>query len=329
MPPRQNSETTNPSRPAMLLMGLGGSARAAFPTIDCMYQADGKPFPMRSVYADTEPGMISAADVKLDLGLTPDDVAALKADPGIFGPMAELMFENYPQFLQPESIRNGSRTIRLNTQLAVEVRLDRILETLHQAIRDLVRLGNVSQVLPVFFASTGGGAGSALVVLMGILFANRDFRALITNGLSPNLLDTPVAVVTEPFAYALKHRPKHAAKILANAFAFRIETALIESDNCFQYIFSQGLANDGGAVLDSEDEIAKALGTGVYQLLSNWPYIKARFVDTVDSGKHTDRFLGCDAPENRLAVEQPVYASRVRERKLRHRIRVHPNGKPR
>ncbi|MGE3779538.1 MAG: hypothetical protein AB7F89_20280, partial [Pirellulaceae bacterium] len=197
---RTRHESPASPRPAILLFGKGGTARHAFPILYDLYRADGKPFPMRSIYVDTEPGTIPEVDVKLDLGLTPDDVAALTADPGLIGPMAELMYANYPQFLQPESIRNGSRTIRLNTQLAVEYHLDRIQRVLHQVIRDLVRHGGVNQILPVFFGSTGGGAGSALIVLWGLLFADRDFRANITSGLSPNLLDVPVAVVTEPFA---------------------------------------------------------------------------------------------------------------------------------
>jgi hypothetical protein len=310
---------------AFLVLPLGGTGREAVGVFESLYQADGRPFKKCTVYADTEPGTVDGVDAKLDLGLDADQVAVIKADPAAVGPVAQTMVEHYPQFLQPESIKNGSRTLRVNTQLAVEIHLDAIITQLNRSIRETVRNAPVQSILPLFLSSTGGGAGSALVLLLGLLFANRKFRDLITEGLSPHLLDTPVAVVTEPFAYALLHKPKHAAKILANAFAFRIETALVEAQNCFQYVFHQGLANDGGTVLDRQEEIAKVLGTGAYEVCRNWSFLKARFVDTVDTNKITDRYRGMDVPEERLPhIPRPAYAAKVIPRRIYQRIQAVP-----
>ncbi len=179
------------------------------------------------------------------------------------------------------------------------------------------RAAGVGTILPIFFASTGGGAGSALTVIFGKLFARSDFRARITEGFSPHTLDIPVALVTEPFSYALRHGDKHANRIMANALAFRIETALLEAEDAFQYIMHQGLANDAGAVLDTPDEFCRALGTSVYMLCREWAYFKARAVDTVDTAKIADRYHGLDIPEYHIPVEKhPTFASAVRSRRL-------------
>jgi hypothetical protein len=165
------------------------------------------------------------------------------------------------------------------------------------------------------FSSTGGGAGSALVILLARLLASPAYRARITRGLSPNLLDTPLAVVTEPWALAWRNGERHADKILANAYAFRVESALLESRQAFQYVFHQGLANEGGAVLDSEEQVSKTLGTAVFNLCAHWSYLKARWVDSIDSAKVTDRYLGRDVPECRLPKAQhPPYAADVSQR---------------
>lgn len=147
-----------------------------------------------------------------------------------------------------------------------------------------------------------------------MLLAHAQCKARICEGLSPWILDPPVAVLVEPFAFAAKHKTDHANRILANAFATRLETAAIERD-CYQYIFHIGLANAGGAMLDSREEIARAAAANVYQLCRHWNYIKARFVDTVDNGKISGGYTGQDVPEHIVPVDQwPSYAGATRPR---------------
>jgi hypothetical protein len=313
-----------------LLIGAGGTAREALETYGRFYENDGAPFPQRTVYIDTEPAPCRDADAIIPIGLQPGDIEAIKSDPELFGEIATIMVERYPQYLKAESIRNGSRTVRFNSQLAVEYHQDRIAQALNKCVRDLMRSAGIRQIVPVFFSSTGGGAGSALVVLLAWLFAQPRFRARITEGLDPHTLDVPLAVVTEPFAYAIRHRAKHANKILANACAFRIEAASLDHVNAFQYVFTLGLANDGGAVLDSPEEITRALGTAVYLLAREWDYFKGRAVDTIDSAKDGDRYLGVDVPEWRLPpTVRPPYAANVTPRKPRHRIPLTNGSIPR
>lgn len=308
------------SEQAFAFLLCGGCGRDSGRTIDQLYKSDGRPFPASCLYIDTEPGTVPWAE-KLDIGLLPSDLEAIMADPQLFGPVVEAVCRHYPQFLTHDAICNGSRTMRVITHLCVEYRLDRIRERLYASIRKLFRESGCATIQPVFVGSTGGGAGSALMVLLAILFAEPAFRSLISSGLSPYLLNLPVAVVAEPFAFAIKHKLKHQSKILANAYAFRVETALPAVQKCFQYVFSQGLANDGGAVLDTDVEISKSLGTCVYQLARHWPYAKARFVDTVDTAKTTDRYHGHDIPELRLdAGLRPPFASQVTAQRRLYRI---------
>jgi hypothetical protein len=312
----KDSKSRTRSLIAFLLIAAGGMGRAALEWFGALYEGLGESvFPKFTLYVDTEPGTIPAADAKLDLGLSADDVSVIKADAKAFGPIAELMVAHYPHWLHPDDIKNGSRTLRLNTQLAVSFHAAKIARRLGACMRIMARRAPGCSIIPVFLSSTGGGAGSALVILIAQLLSDRDFRARITRGLNPNLLDTPLAVVTEPWALAWQNSERHAEKILANAYAFRIESALLEARQAFQYVFHQGLANEGGAVLDSQDQVSKTLGTAVFNLCAHWTYLKARWVDSIDSDKVTDRYLAGDAPEYRLPKElHPPYAADVSQR---------------
>jgi hypothetical protein len=320
----KNIKTQTQPGTAFLLIAAGGMGRAALEKFGSLYEgaADQAPFHKFTLYADTEPGTVPAADAKLDLGLTADHVHALKANPAAFGPVAELMVQHYPHWLHPDDIKNGSRTLRLNTQLAMDFHAVRVAHRLSACLRLTARRAPGCSIVPILFSSTGGGAGSALVILLALRLADPAFRARITRGLNPNLLDTPLAVVTEPWALALQNGEVHADKILANALAFRAESALVEARQAFQYVFHQGLANEGGTVLDTPDQVSKALGTAVFNLCANWAYLKARWVDTTDSAKITDRYLGTDVPEHYLPKEcHPPYAADVAQR-----FRFSPNG---
>jgi hypothetical protein len=298
--------------------------RAALERFGSLYEgvAARSPFPKFALYVDTEPGTVPAADAKLDLGLTADHVHALKANPAAFGPIAGLMVQHYSHWLVPDDIKNGSRTLRLNTQLAVEFHAKRIARRLARCLRVTVRRAPRCPIVPILFSSTGGGAGSALVILLAMHLADPAFRARIAKGLNRNLLDTPLAVVTEPWALADQNGEVHADKILANAMAFRAESALLEASHAFQYVFHQGLANDGGTVLDTPEQASKALGTAVFNLCANWSYLKPRWVDTTDSAKIIDRYQGTDVPEYHLPEEyHPPYAADVSRR-----LQSSPNG---
>lgn len=281
-----------------LIFVLGGSGARACQIIRRNAAAEGFPFPMVIVYIDTEPGEHPAADITVPLLITPDDLEAIKADPKRFGPVAIRMTKEYPEFLEEDSSGSGSRTFRALTMLACEVHMDKIVNAWKTAVRTLKRTHGVDTVVPMLVGGTGGGAGSALVILQAMLLHNKRFRSLVTEGLNPHLITKPVAVVSEPYAYADCNLDAQAERILANAFAFRIESALIERE-CFQYIYHQGMSNDGGAMLDDIEQSAYVLGQSTYELCRYWgEFIKLRYVDNWDTFMATACYLADDLPEN-------------------------------
>jgi hypothetical protein len=282
---------------AFLLLALGGTGKAAVRPVRRLYDADGRPFPLVVVSVDTDPDPAPGADHEVALALDGQKARAVVANAEVFGPTAAAIVRAFRPMLDPENVLKGSRTTRALTQLAVLFYREALLERLRRAVLDLYHQGGFDHVIPVLMSSGGGGAGSALQVLLPQALCDPWFSARLTEGLPAGVVQTPVQFVVEPFALALRNQAAHANKILANAFAFRLESAVLELQGAVKYCFHLGLASDGGAVLDTPEEIARVLGTSVYQFLYHWPQVKARLVDTVDTHALTARYGGQDVWE--------------------------------
>ena len=309
------------SRKGYLAMACGGTGCNSLEAMVAAYHRDDYPFPMITLLMDTDITYPPFIDVVIPIGIDAEKLQAIVADPAAYGPVTEAVVKHYPHYVKDGvAIESGSGTLRFLTQMCVEVHLSRILCQLKYAIRCLKKMG-VRTIVPILLSSTGGGAGSALIVLLGMLFSDKYFVASITKGLNPHILEKPIAFVSEPFAFADMHHETQANRILGNAYAFRVETAYLEARHAFQMIFHQSLASDGGAVLDSPDEIYKGLGLAAYQFCQNAPYIKARFLDTVENAKLFGRYLGHDVPEALIPKESwPSFASELRTRNQHHFI---------
>lgn len=281
-------------RAAFLVIAAGGSGFLAAKYIRALFEADNRPFPLWLMQMDTDPTSAGYFDSSVPIGLNGVKIDALRCNPQKFGPTVARIIEHYKDFLHPEDVGHGSRTVRALTQLSFLYHKAAIRRALRQAIISLKHEGGFEYIIPVILGSSGGGTGSALLILLPLALLEPSFHGVLIEGLPPGTLRAPIGFVVEPFAYAEKHLTIHANKILSNAFAFRAECAAIERRKAYKYVFHLGLANEFGTVLDEPAEVARVLGTSVYQFQRHWADIKPRYVDTVDVQVIDGRYQGED-----------------------------------
>lgn len=265
------------------------------------YVADGKPFPQVIAAIDTDPQTAAYVDQSIHIGFDGPKLDAVKSDPMRFGPETTVICQRFGEYLNSEDAMNGSRTIRCLTQIAFAFHEIDIELGLRAAIHQLVHEHRVKAIIPVIVSSTGGGTGSALQILLLRKFQQPRFRHKLSQGFGNELLQTPISFVCDPYALAQSHPSNHAAKILANAFAFRIESEAIERQRGSKYVIHVGFANTKGTVLSDPQLISRVLGTSVYEFQQCWPEIKPRLVDRTDVAALGKGYLGHDTPEERIA----------------------------
>ena len=305
MAPMVNSET------GFFVFHLGGSGAIAAPPLRELWNADGRQFPMYQVLIDTdkandhykEGGIVDASiPVRLDY----DEIQTVKATPGSFGPVVARIVAQVAVMLDPEEMGNGARTLRPCAQLPWEVRRHDIADKLNQCIRNFLRQSGCKKIIPVAATSTGGGTGSAFSILLADSLQEKSFRGRVLQGFSDGLLRTLELFAVEPFyrAFANANDPNHTSRILGNSMAFRIESEFLERHGCFATIYHLGLSSPGGgAVLDSEREVSRVLGTTIYQYLKYWgACIKPLKVNR----PLFSRYGGQDTPEFLLERLQPA-----------------------
>lgn len=293
-----------------LVAHFGGSGAIGAPPLRELWKTDGRQFPLYQVLIDTdkandhlrEEGIVDASiPVRLDF----EEIETVKATPSSYGASVPRIVEQVASMLDPEEMENGARTVRACAQLPWEVLRHSIADKLNQCIRNFLRETGCKKIIPIGASSSGGGTGSSFSILFGASLQEHGFRSRVLQGFPNGLLRTPVLFVVEPFyrAFANADDPNHTAKILANALAFRIESAHLERRACFSTIYHLGLsAPSGGAVLDSEREVARVLGTALYQFMKFWgPTIKPVKVNRPLDG----RYRGKDTPE--LAIQKQQF----------------------
>lgn len=291
----------------------GGGGQAAAPWLISLLQSD----PLRPAYKticyDSDRIHLAGLDAKVDLSVA-DQVEAILADPGAYGSICEFVAAHRPELLNAETCRYGSQTMRIPTQLDVEVHTSAIIEANRATMQALGKEG-CDATIPLIVAGTGGGMGSALSVLLPSMFNNPDFRSLVADPLGI-LLYKPVLILADPYAMAMKHAgTKHADRIMANACATRAELARLDRHNALGYVFNLGLSNGDGAIYDTPEEIAYALALAAYHLMVDFEYLQARWVDTVATAVLTDHYSGRDVPECRVPrSERPSFAQEPQTR---------------
>lgn len=284
-------------RVAFLNLFCGGVGGTAAPVFAELYATENRPFPCTVVHVDTDPMAVNGVDMAINIGLDAEKIGVLKGNPDRFGPHIRTVLERHAPYLAKEDVTNGARTKRGLTQLGFAYHREQLLRALRKCLLALKHQGGFDHVIVCIISSSGGGSGSALQVLLPTaLSLDPWFSAQLQEGLGENLILSTMAFVVEPFGLALRNRIDQADKILANSFAYRLESEWLLARHALKYVIHLGFANDDRAVLDDPLEIARVLGTSVYQLQLNWEGIKARIVDNVD--QDFDPYGGDDIPEN-------------------------------
>lgn len=297
-PPINNRFTEKGGRPGILLGLFGGTGLSAGRYF-WGRALKHRPFPLTIVQMDTDPVTEDFVHEPILTDIT-EMLDAVKANPALFGDLVRDIVKNHSDLLNREDVGKGSRSIRLLTQLCFLTHLPEIIGGWRRAILALHKQGDFDFILPIFVSSTGGGAGSAFQILMAQALTDQRFRANVLEGLGDEVLQTPIAFVAEPFGHMLYQRNTQANMVLANAFAFRMESAVLESQNAYKYIFHFGLGNNSGVVLDSAEESAKVMGICLYEFCRNWSLIKSHLVNNIDIMRLLLKYIGDDLPENAL-----------------------------
>ena len=251
---------------------------------------DGYAFPVVNALLDTDPKSFqtAACDFPISLPVTPEIVDVVNGNAPRFGVDIGKILKNEARMLASGDIRNGMRTTRCLSQIVWSYYSTYISDQLRDACDRLLQTG-VTSILPVISSSTGGGAGSAFSVLLLQFLSNPDFTANMLLGLPPQLMLAPLMFAVDPFAYARQKKGMQRKKILANAYACRLETdELIKQGVRCQYIFHIGYANEHGTTIRNSHEMGQVLGNSIYSIERNYADLKRDWVDGPDDAAATD-----------------------------------------
>jgi hypothetical protein len=293
------------TRPGFLICWNGGTG------VNCSapfaQQASQRcPFPVVQLVLDTDPesgrrlAKLSDADTFVPLQLTARKINVVEANAGVFGPTVEAILANHRELLDPHNIHQGSRTVRLITEIAFRLHHGRIRPALRAAILRLLQKGEADHIVPILVGSTGGGCGSALIPLLARALGSRPTRQRLLRNLNVPVRK-PIVFAVDPLAQAEQVRDAQGRLILANSFGFRDEVARYPED--YEYVFWTGFASGSGVVLDRLDTVARVVALGVHQLILHWSRLKAIFVNNVDSFVRNP-YLGMDRPDGQLALRR-------------------------
>lgn len=289
----------NSNQIGFLNIYIGGVGTEAGNHLHRLHAADASPYQVVSVHIDTDPSTRSVADFSISLKITAQDVAAMRGNPDRFSPAAAPIIRELADLLRPGDIQNGARTVRAITQLSWIFHRPRIIRQFREAVDRLKRSRRVKHILLFMFSSSGGGTGSAGQILMMKEFSDPAFVEQLLLGYDATDVFLPgMSLVVEPFSYARTVQAHQARKIVANAYAFRLESDwILRLARPVNFILHLGYSNHSGTVLSDPRLMGRVLGTSGYEIQRNWPELKARWVDGADSIAMRTFYSGQDGPE--------------------------------
>ena len=260
--------------------------------------------PTKSLYLDSDATAIDEAEGLFDrtlfIGLTGSQVDTIKATPKRFGrsveegmtSIAEKHFKRYQAVY-------GSRTFRVLTLFATAYHLLTIIRTIQAMAIELTKQHNVTRIRPVFVGSTGGGCGSALIVLLSYLFSHPKTRWLLCGGLGEDIFEPIIVFAVDPFTHMHKHQLPHASKIGGNSAAMHTECDMLQHAFCkersvFNAILHFAFQSSEGVVMSDVEDISRKVSNALIQNQCLSMELASRGTDLFEFRKMDEKYNGDD-----------------------------------
>ncbi|MEM7311963.1 MAG: hypothetical protein AAF497_02305 [Planctomycetota bacterium] len=284
------------SSSGVLLISAGGKgceaadkARRLLGEVECTT-------PYYHISIDTDSAQTSLADVHINISINATQAATIKANAIQFGPVVVKILEHLDHMFDPVELEHGARTTPAMTQVMFEYHKHKLISHMRKAIDHLKRSCRKIRIFIVH--STGGGSGRAISILLPLCLAESSFRTSLTYGYDPNILEVPATIS----GYAINHArhdatEQQAVKICANHVAWSRESDFLLRNQKLMYAAHVGYSNHS-AVNSTAEELTDVMAEAIFDLLTNFPYFKSRWVDSVSSPK--DSLRATDLPEERF-----------------------------
>lgn len=277
-----------------VLLG-GGVGFGAGREIERLHRRHERPFPIRLHAIDSDKALRDRKHPFHDstfIGLQATEVDAMRANVELFGSVAEIIDRDFHEFLHREDVEAGSRARRALTQLFCAYHRLQLIEDMRQQVLELMEDEGASQIQPVLVGSTGGGCGSALMILNALLLTEQDSRDQILAGFDDAVLRRPIAFAADPYAMADQNNEIQQNLIYGNAFAFRQEAGYLQREGQMAEVNLTGLSNSRGVVLKSIQQLQRQLGNAVFWHMQHEPHI-----ESIKANHGFTKYEGKDAPE--------------------------------
>lgn len=226
------------------------------------------------------------------IGLQATELDAMRANIELFGIAAEIIDTEFGEFLHREDVEAGSRARRALTQLFTAYHSAELLEDMRQQLLELMNEEGARQIQPVLVGSVGGGCGSALLILLTLMLADRESRAQILAGFDDAVMRRPIVFAAEPYAMADQNNEIQQNLIYGNAFSFRQEAGHLQARSQLAEVNLTGLSNSSGVVLKTIAQLHRQLGNAAY-----WHMRHASLIESTKANYGFTHYGGMDAPE--------------------------------
>lgn len=278
----ENGRPDGLGRGVWLLAG-GGIGSGAARVVRKLHSADDRPFPLVIHQIETDDRSDAQADVATSIALDEQELAVIRSNPLQFGSEVPRLLQTLKPYLEKGDPSPGARTIRPFAQLFWSYCCrNKLIDDARQALTLLAKSSRIATVLPLIVASSGGGTGSSISVLLPRALRDPEFRDHVLMGHQLQL-ERPVLLVSDPYANARSAGKLQAWRIMANMFGFRDETEVLLHQGAVQYVYHAGLGNKQGILLDDVDAIAQSLGNSAYFFARDWTAIKGALCDGIDN----------------------------------------------